>query len=139
MLNSTLNTNEIKNAAGTEVEFSHLSQTGRSREFAQITEGYTTPNRLKIQHLETGDGIKKRRRSVCRFDKTVMSTVDTTLPVTISAYTVLDIPTGALVATTEAANVLAQLMSFMATTGSGTTVLFDCSGNGASVLLNGGL
>jgi hypothetical protein len=42
-------------------------------------------------------------------------------------------------AQTEAANVMAELMSFCATTGAATTVLFDGTGNGAATLLNGGL
>jgi hypothetical protein len=139
MLSNTLNTNEIKNAAGTEQEFQHLDQDGRSHEFALISEPPATPHRLKVQHLETGTGINKRRRSVVRFDKTIMSTVDSALPVTVSAYAVLDAPIGALVANTEMANVLANLMSFIATTGGGTTVLFDGTGNGAQALLTGGL
>jgi hypothetical protein len=139
MLSNTLNTNEIKNAAGTEQEFQHLDQDGRSHEFALISESPALPHRLKVQHLESGTGINKRRRSVVRFDKTIMSTVDATLPVTVSAYAVIDAPIGALTANTEMANVLANLMSFLATTGGGTTVLFDGTGNGASVLLSGGL
>lgn len=139
MLSNTLNTNEIKNAAGTEVEFQRLSTEARKTEFAQITEGPSLPHRLKIAHQESGSGVKARRRSVVRFDKTVMSTVDTTLPVTVSAYLVLDAPVGALLANTEMANVVAEVMSFCATTGAATTVLFDCTGNGAATLLNGGL
>jgi len=139
MLNNTLNTNEIKNSAGTEQEFQRLATSDRQTEFALITEAPSLPHRLKIQHLETGTGINKRRRSVVRFDKTVMSTVDTTIPVTISAYVVLDAPIGALAAATELANVLANLQSFLATTGAATTVLFDGTGSGATALLTGGL
>jgi hypothetical protein len=86
-----------------------------------------------------GVGLKKRRRSVVRFDKTIVSTVDSATLVTVSAYAVLDFPVGGLVANTEATNVLAELMSFLATTGAATTVLFDCTGNGAATLINGGL
>jgi hypothetical protein len=68
-----------------------------------------------------------------------MSTIDTTLPCTVSAYVVLDAPVGALAANSEMANVLAELISFVATTGAGTTVLYDCTGNGARELLSGGL
>jgi hypothetical protein len=139
MLSNTLNTNEIKNAAGTEVEFSRLSTADRKTEFSQITEAPATPHRLKVSHQESGSGINLRRRSVIRFDKVVASTVDATKYVTVSAYAVLDAPIGALVANTEMANVLAELMSFLATTGAATTVLFDCTGNGAATLLNGQL
>lgn len=139
MLSNTLNTNEIKNAAGTEVEFQRLSSSARSTEFAQISEAPSQPHRLTISHQESGTGVARRRRSLVRFDKTVVSTVDATKLVTASAYMVLDAPVGALTASTELSNVLAELMSFCATTGAATTVLFDCTGNGASTLLNGGL
>lgn len=139
MLSNTLNTNEIKNSAGTEVEFQRLSTAERSTEFSQITESPNLPHRLKISHQENGAGIAKRRRSVIRFDKSVASTVDTTKTVTVSAYLVLDAPVGAVSSNAEFGNVLAELMSFCATTGAATTVLFDCTGNGASTLLSGGL
>jgi hypothetical protein len=139
MLSNTLNTNEIKNSAGTEVEFSRLSTSDRQTVFAQINESPSLPHRLTIAHQESGAGIKKRRRSVVRFDKTVMSTVDPTLPVTISCYQVEDIPVGALTAMTEPTHVNAELLSFCATTGAATTVLFDGTGNGSTALLQGGL
>lgn len=139
MLSNTLNTNEVKNASAAEVEFTRLSTNNRSTEFAQIGESPATPHRLKISHLETGAGLKARRRSLVRIDKTVVSTVDAVTPVTVSAYVVLDTPIGALTAMTEPTNVIAELLSFCATTGAGTTVLFDGSGNGAVALLQGGL
>jgi hypothetical protein len=135
----TLNTNEIKNSAGTEVEFQRLASRDRSVEYAQITETPSLPHRLTVSHLEVGSGIKKRRRSLVRFDKTVMSGVDATLPVTISAYAVLDTPVGALTVNTEPTHVVAELMSFMASLGASTTILYDGTGNGATALLSGGL
>lgn len=139
MLSNTLNTNEIKNSAGAEVEFHRLSSSDRSTVFSQITETPSAPHRLSISHQESGSALRKRRRSLVRFDKTVVSSVDSVTPVTVSAYAVLDYPVGALTTSAEAANVLAELMSFLATTGAATTVLFDCTGNGAATLLNGGL
>jgi hypothetical protein len=139
MLSNTLNTNEVKNAAGTEVEFQSLSIDQRNRVFSQITETPYLPHRLSISHQETGSGVKKRRRSLVRFDKTVISAVDNVTPITVSAYCVLDLPVGGLTTITEGTNVLAELMSFIATTGAGTTVLFDGTGNGANALLTGGL
>lgn len=140
-LSNTLVTNEIKNAAGTEVEFQRLGDgpTERSTVFAQVSESPSLPHRLNISHSESGSGVKKRRRSLIRFDKTVMSTVDATLPVTISAYVVLDAPVGAMAASTEFSNVIAELISFCASLGASTTILYDCTGNGAATLLNGGL
>jgi hypothetical protein len=139
MLSNTLNTNEIKNAAGTEQEFQRLSTNERETVFGLITETPSAPHRLTIKHLESGAGIAKRRRSLVRFDKTVISSVDSVTPVTISAYAVLDAPVGALNVTTEMANVIANLNSFMASLGASTTILFDGTGNGAATLLSGGL
>jgi len=139
MLSNTLNTNEVKNASAVEVEFQRLVSSDRSTVFAQITEPPNQEHRLKISHQESGSGFSKRRRSVVRFDKTVASTVDTTKTCTVSAYLVLDAPIGALIASTEFGNVLAEVMSFCATTGAATTVLFDCTGNGAAALISGGL
>jgi hypothetical protein len=140
MLSNTLNTNEVKNAAGTEVEFSRLSQgDGRKTVFAQIAETPNAPYRLSVSHQETGSGITLRRRSLVRFDKTVASTVDTAKMVNIAAYAVLDAPVGALIANTEMTNVTANLMSFLASLGASTTILYDCTGNGAATLLSGQL
>lgn len=139
MLSNTLNTNEIKNASAVEQEFQSLEQDGRTREFGLITESPALKHRLAIKHSETGSGIKARRRSLIRVDKTVISTVDNVTPVVVSAYLVLDAPVGALLAGTEFANVLAELGSFTFLTGSGTTFLFDGTGNGSQALLTGGL
>jgi hypothetical protein len=139
MLSNTLNTNEVKNAAAAEVEFSRLSVSARSTEFAQITETPSAPHRLTISHQESGVGLKKRRRSLVRFDKTVISGVDSVTPITVSAYAVLDAPVGAMSVSTESSNVIAELVSFMASLGASTTILYDCTGNGAAALLNGSL
>lgn len=139
MLANTLNTNEIKNSAGVEEEFQRLSSSERSTEFGKITEAPSTPHRLKVSHQETGTGFAKRRRSMIRFDKTVASTVDATKTVPVSAYCVLDAPIGALTANAEFVNVLANLMSFLASTGADTTIKYDGTGNGATALLSGGL
>lgn len=139
MLSDTLNTNEIKDTAGTEVEFSRQSSVGRKTIFSTTVVNPALPHLMTVAHLESGSGLKKRRRSVLRFDKTSISTVDSLTPVTASAYCVLDFPVGANINDDEAQSVLANLMSILATTGAGTTVLFDSTGNGAAALLNGTL
>lgn len=139
MLTNTLNTNEVKNSAGTEVEFSRLSIADRSTIFAQVSESPASPHRLTISHQETGAGLSKRRRSVVRVDKTVISSVDSSTPVVVSAYVVLDSPVGALTAQTEPTHVVAELLSFCASLGASTTILYDGTGNGATALLTGGL
>jgi len=139
MLSNTLNTNEVKDRAGTEIEFSRLSTSDRRTEFAKIGETPSLPYRLTISHLEVGSGLKQRRRSVVRVDKTHISGVDDVTPVTTSAYLVLDYPVGASDTDDEAQDVIANILSFCATTGAATTVLFDGTGNGAAALLSGGL
>jgi len=139
MLSNSLNTNQIKNAAGTEVEFSRLSTSERSTVFSQDAEVPSTPHRLMISHQESGAGKTLRRRSVVRVDKTVISGVDSVTPITISAYIVLDLPVGGMTAITEGTNVLAELLSFCASDGSNTTILYAGTGSGAVALLNGGL
>jgi len=136
-LANTLNTNEVKNAAGTEVEFSRLSTTERATEYAQITELPNAPHRLKISHQESGSGYNLRRRSVVRLDKTVTGV--SLQPRVVSAYLVLDAPVGDLAATTEMTNVVAEVLSFCASLGASTTILYDCTGNGAAALISGGL
>lgn len=138
MLSSTLNTNEIKNASAVEVEFTHRDQTGREREYQQVAEVPARPHRLKIGHQENGDGLKRRRRSRIRFDKTVISDVDNVTPVTVSFVLYLDAPVGALVSTIEMQNVVAEGLSFVGTT-DGSTLLHNCNGNGAKCLIYGEL
>jgi hypothetical protein len=140
-LSNTLSSNEVKNAAGTGISLSSLGDgpTPRSVVFGKTVEDYALPLRLTIQHVESGAGLKKRRRSVLRFDETVISTVDSATPVTGSVYIVADAPIGALLANTPMANLIAYVLSLTATTGAGSTVLFDGSGNGAKALLNGSL
>jgi len=137
MLSNTLNTNEVKNAAGTEVEFGRISTDARSTEFAVLTETPAAPHRLKVSHLESGSAELMRRRSLVRIDKTVTGV--STKPRVISAYVVLDIPVGDLSVYDEAKNALAELMSFCASLGASTTILYDCSGSGATALVQGSL
>lgn len=139
MLANTLSNNEVKDSAGSEVEFTRLQIRDRSTVFAKVGESPAAPYRMTISHSEVGSGMKRRRRSVIRFDKTSTSGVDSVTPITTSCYAVLDFPIGASTATAEATNVIANLISFLATTGAGTTVLFNGTGSGAIALLNGDL
>jgi hypothetical protein len=138
MLSDTLNTNQIRNAASAEVEFQHREAIGRTRVFAQVGESFAYPHRLTIKHQESGSGIDTVRRSVTRVDKTIVSQVDPTRNVVISVYEVAVIPVGHLTSTTEAANVIAELGSFVNST-DGATMLHNGTGNGQVCLLNGSL
>lgn len=136
MLSTTLNTNEVKDRTGAEVEFFRLSTVDRKTIFAKIGETPSLPHRITINHGEVGSGMTLRRRSVIRVDKTTVSDVDAKTPVTSSTYIVMDSPVGALTTMNEPANTLAELTSLVATLGT-NTFLYDGTGNGAVALLNG--
>jgi hypothetical protein len=138
-LATTLNTNEIKDSAGLEREFTHLQTVGRTREFKLILEAPGYPSRLKVSHSESGTGTSKRRRSVVRFDNSYQGAIDTSKSMIVSAYTVLDIPIGNMGSLVYGKDTLANLMSFCASLGASTTILYDCTGNGADALVNGNL
>lgn len=139
MLANTLVTNEVKDAAGVEVEFERLSTEGRSTVFAVKSESPAHPYRLSISHQEIGTGTAKRRRSKVRIDKTVSSTEDTPKNCTCTCYAVLDAPIGALAANIEFKHVLANLLSFLGSTGADATLKFDCTGTGAVSLIDGSI
>lgn len=131
----TLNTNEIKNSAGTEVEFTRKSSQGTTVEYAQITEAPNREHRFKIQHQELGTGIEERRRSNLKFRKEVTGASGTVREISWSLTG--DLPVGDLADYTEPKNLLAEMMSFCASLGASTTILYDCTGNGADALVNG--
>lgn len=139
MLTNTLNTNEVKNAAGTEVEFTRLSIGDRQTEYQMIGELPATPFRMTIKHAETGSGLTARRRSTVRFDKSTAGQVDTTTTMKASFYIVGDIPIGNLTSNALPQDTLAALLSFCASLGASTTILYDGTGNGAAALLSGGI
>ena len=137
MLSNALNTNEVKDASAAEVEFSRISTNGRQTIFAKVGETPNAPYRLTVSHQEVGTGADLRRRSVVRFDKTVTGV--SLLPRKVTGYVVVDAPTGDLSASTEIKNVIANLLSFVGSLGASTTILYDCTGNGAVVLTDGSL
>jgi len=137
MLPTNLTTNEVKNSSGTEVEFLRMSVLDRKLTFALNGELPNSPHRLTVSHSEVGVGSDTRRRSLVRFDKTVAGV--SAQPRVVSAYAVVDVPSGDMAATTEIANVVAELISFLASTGADSTIKFDCTGNGAQALVTGSL
>lgn len=137
MLPTNLNTNEVKNAAGVEVEFTRLSTLDRSVTFAKVSEAPNQPYRLKVSHQESGVNSSKRRRSLVRFDIPVVG-VDGKIE-NVAAYAVLDIPIGNIADLNVPTLAAAHLVSFLSTTGAGTTVLFDGTGYGAAAAINGSL
>jgi len=138
MLANTLNTNEVKDSAAAEVEFERLQTEGRKTVFAKIGESPALPHRLSVSHVESGNGLRKIRRSAIRIDITSVSTVDSVTPVVSSAYVVVQSPIGALTAMTIPANALAEVMSFVSTLGTNTH-LYNGTGTGAAALLAGSI
>lgn len=138
-LPTNLTTNEVKNAAGTEVEFLRKA-TGPGNQVVYAISGEgNLKHRLTVSNLETGTGVSRRRRALIRVDKESTSTVDNLTTVTDSAYMVVDRAVGAMLTDDSAEAVTAELMSFVATTGAATTVLFDCTGYGARAAIDGSL
>lgn len=135
----TLNTNEVKNAAGTEIEFQRLSTSDRSLTFSKVGEIPSQPHRLKVSHQESGSGTSLRRRSLVRFDIVIPGQVDTTKLESIAAYAVVDAPVGNLTAFTTVTDLVANLVSNLASKGASTTILYDGTGYGAEALINGNL
>lgn len=139
MLPESLNTNQVKNSAGAEVEFSHklYANDGSKRVFAANDEAYNLQHRLAVAHQELGTGVDKRRRSMCQVTKEVtgVSGVKRKIVTTMSS----DIPVGDLDSNDEVENVQAELMSFVASDGSSTTILYNGTGSGAVALRDGSL
>lgn len=137
MLSNTLVTNEVKNSAGTEIEFQRLSTNNRDTEFGVLAEAPDAPHRISIRHTEIGDGLTKRRRSNIQITKTVTGVSG--LPRKHIASFTVDIPIGDIATYDDTKHVLAEMMSFCASLGASTTILYDCTGNGAAALVNGTL
>jgi hypothetical protein len=138
MTPTSLNTNEVKSSAGTEIEFSQFSVgPGRTATWQQVGELPNLEHRLKISHQELGSANDQRRRSQVRVDRNVVGASGT--PRTISFYVVADIPIGDVSDYDTVKDALAELMSFVASTGATTTILYNCTGHGATALVNGTL
>lgn len=133
---ATLNTNEVKDRAGAEVEFREFSKEGRTHVWSKS--GATDPSALpflKISHQETGAGLSRVRRSMSRVDIPVTGKSGKT--VFCSAYKVVVVPEGELTSYDTVKDASAMLDSFNCTTGAATAVLFDGTGYGDSALING--
>jgi hypothetical protein len=137
MIPANLNTNEVKNAAGTEEEFLRQYASERKLVFAKSGETPNLPHRLTISHQETGSGADLVRRSLVRVDKTILGVSG--VPRKIEVYEVHVIPVGDIANYTEVKNASANLMSFIASTGATTTILYDCTGYGADAAISGTL
>lgn len=134
-LPTTLNTNEVKNSAGTEVEFGYVDSPEKGILYKALTEAPNLEHRLRVNHQETGTNEDKVRRSVAEVYKYVTGVSGKKR--LIRSYKVDVIPVGDLANFDEVKNVSAELDSFCCTTGAATTVLFDGTGHGNAALING--
>lgn len=139
MLPTNLTTNEVKNAAGTEVEFLGYDNPDRGRIFAKSGETPAYPERVKFQHLSTGKGVNKRRRSVMRVDISSLSEVDSLTVITDSVYVVGDFAEGHHTTTTKQGLALAHVIALLASDGSNTTVKFDGTSTAGGFFISGTL
>lgn len=131
---TTLVTNEVKDSAAAEVELARISTLGRTFEYAKVAETPNLPVRIAGAHKETGSGSKLRRSSMIQVLITSAG-VDGT-PVQTKARVVLDTPVGNVSSATPAKDALAMVGSLCFTAAT-STFLYDGTGNGAKVLLNG--
>jgi len=139
-LATSLVTNEIKNDSAVEVEFERLGFTGdRGVIYKKLVDNPALPQRLILSHQEIGSGVDKRRRSLQRFEITLVGGIDATRNVKGTISTVIDLPVGNLTSDAMAKLLLAYQMSFQASFGASTTILYDCTGNGAAALVAGTL
>lgn len=134
MLSDTLVTNEVKNAAGSEVEFERVSIIGSTKVYKAKAEVIGFPHRITLSHARSGKGNSVVRRSLLRFDKTVEDSVTGQADV-VSAYIVLTIPERNSGAAAAAADLMAELGSLTNTLAT-NTFLYDGTGNGAAALIN---
>jgi hypothetical protein len=137
---TNLQTNEVKDAAGAEIEFLRFDS-GQPRKivFAKSGESPAYEHRLDVTHLETGTGLKRRRRSRLAVRIGHLSSVDNLTPVFTLGYVILDSPLGAITDFTIPTKCMANIMSVVASQGATTTILYDGTGYGAAALINGTL
>lgn len=137
-LPQNLVTNEVKNAAGVEREFSFRDNSlPRCMEWMASNEAPYLPERIRIIHSDIGKpGLTLVRRSNIRCIKRVLAYDGSTLVDIIDSRT-LTIPIGALANYDSVKEVAAWQNSLCSTTGAGSTVLFDGSGTAMAALING--
>lgn len=139
MYPTNLNTNEVKDATGAEVEYLRSSgpDSVKGLVFAKSGEVPSQTDRLSAKHQEIGSGLNAVRRSRVGFDIVIPGQVDTTKTCKIQVYAVAVVPTGQLTSLTAVNNAMAKLVSHLASRGASTTILYDGTGVGAEALING--
>lgn len=138
MLPDTLNANQIKDRLGAGVNtFESVNDEGRTRLFRNTAAAYNRPQELALKHRETGSGIKLVRDSAIIGSHVV--TGDDGTPCKIEVLIRARVPVGNLASKDPVKEVIAMVLSFSASLGVNATILYDGTGNGAVVLINGSL
>lgn len=136
-LPTNLNTNEIKDASGTEVEFNRRGPIPNGVEFYAASELPNLPHRLSFRHELLGKGLAERRRSNQHLVLSILDDATGLIKGKIVVDVTVDIPVGMISDYDDVKKALAESMSALASDGSSTTIKFDCTGTGASALING--
>jgi hypothetical protein len=136
-LETNLTDSEVLDSSSAELEFNHVRTEGAKRFLTVAGGNPSLPYDLTFGHQVIGAGINKRRRSMVRFDRSLIGEVDSDVVVVGSMYTVADIPIGNLDSYTEMISLLANLASILATAKGGATLAIDGTSPGADVLING--
>lgn len=135
MLPTNLTTNEVKNSAGTEVEFYRWSASERTVEFAKAGEAPNAENHLKVSHQEVSSGVDARRRSAVIGNQQITGLSGKQREIKVSI--VYDIPIGDIADYTAVNTLAAQVGSFTFLDGTGTTFLFAGTGVGHAAIRDG--
>jgi hypothetical protein len=135
-LADNLNTNELKNEAGTEVEYLNFDKGSRMKEWFKSGEVPGLPSHLKIQHREIGEGVDKKRQSNISLYITEIGSVDTTKQAKSIGSFSTTVPIGNIPNFAKITTVMACLGSLCYTNGTNTFV-YDGTTPGAAALING--
>lgn len=139
-LPTNLTTNEVKDASGTEVEFTRLGfLPDGGLQFYAASAAPNRPVTLTIKHRLVGDGINRTRQSVIRVDAIDDGDDVTGTESKSFAQITLSANVGNQTNSDNWKKVLAYLGSFVFLDGTGTTHLFAGTGTGAACLINGTL
>lgn len=139
MLPAHLVTNEVKNAAGVEIEFNRTRNSDTGVGFSVKVPNPQLPHKVDFDHQIVGEGTSQRRRSRQRVEYTVPGCTDATKKAVCVCNITLDVPIGNIENFDAAKMALANSIALLASTGADTVVKFDCTGVGADCLINGTL
>lgn len=140
MLPDNLDTNQVRNRLGAEVEF--VYQDGAGGQFRVYKRKNGAPNLIEtitVQHRTVGKGTERVRQSNISIVKEVVSDTDPTKRAIIRQSKSFWVPEGHLADLDDVKDVDAYMNTFCAQTSAGTSgvLVMDGTGLGAEALING--